>query len=90
VATRRGVSLHFSQTIPLMLLIFFLSPVLVDKNWDFQRMSVPHATRYYGSHLLVAGVPLTDVSKRMGHVNPHVTASRPRYPEVPLFRISYG
>jgi integrase len=28
-----------------------------------------------GSHLLAAGVPLTDVSKRLGHVNPHVTAT---------------
>jgi hypothetical protein len=28
-----------------------------------------------GSHLLVAGVPLTDVSKCLGHVNPHVTAT---------------
>jgi hypothetical protein len=29
----------------------------------------------HGSHLLAAGVPLTDVSKRLGHVNPHVTAT---------------
>ena len=28
-----------------------------------------------GSHLLAAGVPFTDVSKRLGYVNPHVTAT---------------
>jgi integrase len=35
-----------------------------------------HSLRHtHGSHLLAAGVPLTDVSKRLGHVNPHVTAT---------------
>jgi integrase len=35
-----------------------------------------HTLRHtHGSHLLAAGVPLTDVSKRLGHVNPHVTAT---------------
>src|SRR6185312_2475511 len=35
-----------------------------------------HSLRHtHGSHLLAAGVPLTDVSKRLGHANPHVTAT---------------
>jgi integrase len=35
-----------------------------------------HTLRHtHGSQLLAAGVPLTDVSKRLGHVNPHVTAT---------------
>ena len=35
-----------------------------------------HTLRHtHGSHLLAAGVPLTDVSQRLGHVNPHVTAT---------------
>lgn len=35
-----------------------------------------HTLRHtHGLHLLAAGVPLTDVSKRLGHVNPHVTAT---------------
>jgi integrase len=35
-----------------------------------------HTLRHtHGSHLLAAGVPLTDVSKRLGHTNPHVTAT---------------
>src|SRR5580698_982674 len=35
-----------------------------------------HSLRHtHGSQLLAAGVPLTDVSKRLGHVNPHVTAT---------------
>lgn len=35
-----------------------------------------HTLRHsHGSYLLAAGVPLTDVSKRLGHVNPHVTAT---------------
>lgn len=34
-----------------------------------------HSLRHtHGSHLLAAGVPLTDVSKRLGHSSPHVTA----------------
>jgi integrase len=35
-----------------------------------------HSLRHtHGSHLLAAGVPLTDVSKRLGHSSPHVTAT---------------
>jgi len=35
-----------------------------------------HTLRHtHGSQLLAAGVPLTDVSKRLGHSNPHVTAT---------------
>jgi integrase len=35
-----------------------------------------HTLRHtHGSQLLAAGVPLTDVSKRLGHSNPQVTAS---------------
>src|SRR5580704_8254069 len=35
-----------------------------------------HTLRHtHGSHLLAAGVPLTDVSMRLGHANPHVTAT---------------
>lgn len=46
----------------------------------FRNLKLPkgtslHSLRHtYGSHLLAAGVPLTDVSVRLGHVNPHVTA----------------
>jgi integrase len=47
----------------------------------FRNMKLPkgvslHTLRHtHGSHLLAAGVPLTDVSKRLGHANPHVTAT---------------
>jgi len=47
----------------------------------FRDMKLPkgaslHTLRHtHGSHLLAAGVPLTDVSKRLGHTNPHVTAT---------------
>jgi integrase len=47
----------------------------------FRRLKLPkgaslHTLRHtHGSHLLAAGVPLTDVSKRLGHTNPHVTAT---------------
>jgi len=35
-----------------------------------------HTLRHsHGSHLLAAGVPLPDVSKRLGHTNPQVTAT---------------
>ncbi len=35
-----------------------------------------HSLRHtHGSQLLAAGVPITDVSKRLGHANPHVTAT---------------
>ena len=35
-----------------------------------------HTLRHsHGSHLLTAGVPLPDVSKRLGHTNPQVTAT---------------
>lgn len=36
-------------------------------------LRTPRHTR--GSHLLSAGVPLTEVSKRLGQLNPHVTAT---------------
>jgi len=47
----------------------------------FRKLKLPkgaslHTLRHtHGSHLLAAGVPLTDVSKRLGHTNPHVTAT---------------
>lgn len=47
----------------------------------FRNLKLPkgvslHTLRHtHGSHLLAAGLPLTDVSKRLGHVNPHVTAT---------------
>jgi integrase len=47
----------------------------------FRKLKLPsgaslHTLRHtHGSHLLAAGVPLTDVSKRLGHANPHVTAT---------------
>ena len=47
----------------------------------FRSMKLPkgtslHTLRHtHGSHLLAAGVPLTEVSKRLGHANPHVTAT---------------
>lgn len=35
-----------------------------------------HTLRHsHGSHRLAAGVPLPDVSKRLGHTNPQVTAT---------------
>jgi len=35
-----------------------------------------HTLRHtHGSHLLSSGVPLPAVSKRLGHANPHVTAT---------------
>lgn len=47
----------------------------------FRNLKLPkgvslHTLRHtHGSHLLAAGVPLTDVSKHLGHANPHVTAT---------------
>jgi integrase len=47
----------------------------------FHKLDLPqgaslHTLRHtHGSQLLAAGVPLTDVSKRLGHANPHVTAT---------------
>lgn len=47
----------------------------------FKRLKLPkgaslHSLRHtHGSHLLAAGVPLTDVSKRLGHANPNITAT---------------
>ena len=47
----------------------------------FHKLDLPkgaslHTLRHtHGSQLLAAGVPLTDVSKRLGHTNPHVTAT---------------
>src|ERR1035438_5420092 len=47
----------------------------------FHKLKLPkgaslHTLRHsHASHLLAAGVPLTDVSKRLGHANAHVTAT---------------
>jgi integrase len=55
--------------------------VSVSVSFLFRNLKLPkgaslHTLRHtHGSHLLAAGVPLTDVSKRLGHVNPHVTAT---------------
>jgi integrase len=49
---------------------------LLFRNLKFPKGVSLHTLRHtHGSHLLAAGVPLTDVSKRFGHVNPHVTAT---------------
>jgi integrase len=49
---------------------------LLFRNLDLPKGASLHTLRHtHGSHLLAAGVPLTDVSKRLGHVNPHVTAT---------------
>lgn len=48
---------------------------LLFRNFKLPKGASLHTLRHtHGSHLLAAGVPLTDVSKRLGHVNPHVTA----------------
>jgi integrase len=58
-----------------------LKPDTVSASVLFRTLKLPkgaslHTLRHtHGSHLLAAGVPLTDVSKRLGHVNPHVTAT---------------
>jgi integrase len=46
----------------------------------FRKLKLPkgaslHTPRHTHGSLLAAGVPLTDVSKRLGHTNPHVTAT---------------
>ena len=49
---------------------------LYFRNLKLPKGASLHTLRHtHGSHLLAAGVPLTDVSKRLGHVNPHVTAT---------------
>src|SRR5579871_6258759 len=49
---------------------------LLFRNLKLPKGASLHTLRHtHGSHLLAAGVPLTDVSKRLGHVNPHVTAT---------------
>ena len=49
---------------------------LLFRNLKLPKGASVHTLRHtHGSHLLAAGVPLTDVSKRLGHVNPHVTAT---------------
>jgi len=49
---------------------------LLFRNLKLPKRASLHTLRHtHGSHLLAAGVPLADVSKRLGHVNPHVTAT---------------
>ena len=49
---------------------------LLFRNLKLPKGASLHTLRHtHGSHLLAAGVPLTDVSKRLGHTNPHVTAT---------------
>jgi integrase len=49
---------------------------LLFRNLDLPKGASLHSLRHtHGSHLLAAGVPITDVSKRLGHANPHVTAT---------------
>jgi integrase len=49
---------------------------LLFRNLKLLKGASLHTLRHtHGSHLLAAGVPLTDVSTRLGHVNPHVTAT---------------
>jgi integrase len=49
---------------------------LLFRNLKLPKGASLHTLRHtHGSHLLAAGVPLTDVSKRLGHSNPHVTAT---------------
>ncbi len=49
---------------------------LLFRNLKLPKGASLHTLRHTnGSHLLAAGLPLTDVSKRLGHVNPHVTAT---------------
>lgn len=48
---------------------------LLFRSQKLPRGASLHSLRHtHGSHLLAAGVPLTDVSKRLGHSSPHVTA----------------
>jgi integrase len=49
---------------------------LLFRNLKLPKGSSLHTLRHtHGSHLLAAGVPLIDVSKRLGHANSHVTAT---------------
>jgi integrase len=49
---------------------------LLFRNLKLPKGASLHTLRHtHGSQLLAAGVPLTDVSKRLGHSNPQVTAS---------------
>ena len=49
---------------------------LLFRNLKLPKGASLHTLRHtHGSHLLAAGVPLTDVSKRLGHSSPHVTAT---------------
>ena len=49
---------------------------LLFRNLDLPKGASLHTLRHtHGSQLLAAGVPLTDVSKRLGHSSPHVTAT---------------
>jgi len=49
---------------------------LLFRNMKLPKGASLHTLRHtHGSQLLAAGVPLTDVSKRLGHSNPHVTAT---------------
>lgn len=49
---------------------------LLFRNLGLPKGASLHSLRHtHGSHLLAAGVPITDVSKRLGHANPHVTAT---------------
>src|ERR1017187_8867369 len=47
---------------------------LLFRNLKLPKGASLHTLRHtHGSHLLAAGVPLTDVSKRLGHSSSHVT-----------------
>jgi integrase len=49
---------------------------LLFRNLKLPKGASLHSLRHtHGSQLLAAGVPITDVSKRLGHANPHVTAT---------------
>jgi integrase len=49
---------------------------LLFRSLELPKGASLHTLRHtHGSHLLAAGVPLPDVSKRLGHANPHVTAT---------------
>ena len=49
---------------------------LLCKKLGLPKGASLHTLRHtHGSHLLAAGVPLPDVSKRLGHADPHVTAT---------------
>lgn len=61
---------------PLKLDTVSASVSLLFRGLKLPKGASLHTLRHtHGSHLLAAGVPLTDVSKRLGHENPHVTAA---------------